>query len=116
MPSDEWYHYEIDIKPDKCPRRVNRDIVDEMVRGYKENIFSNSRPVYDGRKNIFTTFSLPIERAGVNLDVKLPSDGRERLFQCHIKFKTRISLYQLKMALDAKLSDIPFEAVQALDV
>lgn len=116
MPSDEWYHYEIDIKPDKCPRRVNRDIVAEMVQNYQENIFSNSRPVYDGRKNIFTTFNLPIPREGCNLEVKLPSDGRERIFNCTIKFKTRISLYTLKMALESKLSDIPFEAVQALDV
>ena len=87
MPSADIFHYEVEIKPDKCPRRVNREIVREMVHTYQENIFSNIKPVFDGRKNLYTTYALSIDRQGVPLDVKLPSDGRERQFQCHVKFK-----------------------------
>lgn len=39
MPSSEIHHYEIEIKPDKCPRRVNREIVDTMVRRFASQIF-----------------------------------------------------------------------------
>ena len=118
MPNRDIYHYEVDIKPDKCPRRVNREIVNEMVKEYKDSVFAQIMPVYDGRRNMYTTCQMPIERNGHTLDVKLPSDGRERSFQCTLKFKTKISLYNLKLFLDAKVQDVPFplEAITALDV
>lgn len=31
IPKIEIYHYELDISPEKCPRRVNREILEYMV-------------------------------------------------------------------------------------
>lgn len=97
IPKLEVYHYDIDIKPEKCPRRVNRyahwftssaatgmwwiscwnvpgidvislfnfvlsEIVEHMVQHFKTQIFGDRKPVYDGRKNLYTAMPLPIGR------------------------------------------------------
>lgn len=118
MPSADIFHYDISITPDKCPRRVNREIIETMVKRFQANIFSERRPVYDGRKNLYTTKPLPIDKVKYDLDVSLPSDGKDRVFKVSIKFKSKVSLYQLKVALgeNGKNTEIPFESVQALDV
>ena len=52
-------HYIINIQPDKCPRRVNRDIIQTMVHAYSK-IFGTQKPVFDGRTNLFVRDPLPI--------------------------------------------------------
>lgn len=93
IPKLEVYHYDIDIKPDKCPRRVNRwvflllllllpslassltclsffllfsEIVEHMVQHFKTQIFGDRKPVYDGRKNLYTAVPLPIGKDKVS--------------------------------------------------
>lgn len=66
IPKIEIYHYDIDIKPDKCPRRVNREIVEHMVQHFKNQIFGDRKPVFDGRKNLYTAMPLPIGRDRVS--------------------------------------------------
>lgn len=41
IPKLEVYHYDIDIKPEKCPRRVNRCV--PVCAGFFSIIFSNRR-------------------------------------------------------------------------
>ena len=41
------------IQPDKCPRKVNRDIIETMVQAYGR-IFGTRKPVFDGRNNMYT--------------------------------------------------------------
>jgi eukaryotic translation initiation factor 2C len=65
------YHYELDIKPEKCPRRVNREIVEHMVQHFKTQIFGDRKPVFDGRKNLYTAMPLPIGRDKVRSDAVL---------------------------------------------
>lgn len=99
IPKLEVYHYDIDIKPEKCPRRVNRymhveisslfskwvskmlsalvliyafdflfsEIVEHMVQHFKTQIFGDRKPVYDGRKNLYTAMPLPIGRDKVSI-------------------------------------------------
>lgn len=62
IPKIDIYHYELDIKPEKCPRRVNREIVEHMVQHFKTQIFGDRKPVFDGRKNLYTAMPLPIGR------------------------------------------------------
>uniref|UniRef100_A0A8V0YX51 Argonaute 3, RISC catalytic component n=1 Tax=Gallus gallus TaxID=9031 RepID=A0A8V0YX51_CHICK len=54
IPKIDVYLYEVDIKPDKCPRRVNREVVDSMVQHFKVTIFGDRRPVYDGKRSLYT--------------------------------------------------------------
>lgn len=116
IPNGDIHHYDIDIKPDKCPRRVNREIISTMVENFRQAIFQDRKPVFDGRKNLYTSQALPIDKQKLEVDVTLPGEGRDRTFQVSIKWVSRVSLYSLKLALEGKLQGIPFETVQALDV
>ena len=64
IPKIDVYLYEVDIKPDKCPRRVNREVVDSMVQHFKVTIFGDRRPVYDGKRSLYTANPLPVATTG----------------------------------------------------
>lgn len=64
IPKIDVYLYEVDIKPDKCPRRVNREVVDSMVQHFKVTIFGDRRPVYDGKRSLYTANPLPVASTG----------------------------------------------------
>ena len=72
--------------------------------------------MYDGRRNLYTSKQLPIDRNKVEMDVTLPGEGRDRTFRVSIKWISIISLQDLKIALDGKKTQIPYESVQAIDV
>uniref|UniRef100_A0A9L0KDB0 Argonaute RISC catalytic component 2 n=1 Tax=Equus asinus TaxID=9793 RepID=A0A9L0KDB0_EQUAS len=114
IPKIDIYHYELDIKPEKCPRRVNREIVEHMVQHFKTQIFGDRKPVFDGRKNLYTAMPLPIGRD--KLEVTLPGEGKDRIFKVSIKWVSCVSLQALHDALSGRLPSVPFETIQALDV
>lgn len=68
MPRGFVHHYEISIQPDKCPRKVNREIIETMVHAYSK-IFGNLKPVFDGRSNLYTRDPLPIGNDRMELEV-----------------------------------------------
>ena len=65
LPRGDIHHYDLSISPDKCPRRVNRDVVEAMVSTY-HRVFGGQRPVFDGRKNLYSSNALPIGRKPVS--------------------------------------------------
>jgi len=65
LPKGDIHHYDLTISPDKCPRRVNRDVVEAMVSTYHK-VFGGQRPVFDGRKNLYSSRALPIGRKPVS--------------------------------------------------
>jgi len=115
MPRGYINHYQISIQPDKCPRKVNRDIIETMVQAYGR-IFGTRKPVFDGRNNMYTRDPLPIGNDAVELEVTLPGEGRDRVFRVAIKWAEQVSLYALEEALEGRTRQIPFNAIQALDV
>ena len=46
---------------------VCREVVDSMVQHFKVTIFGDRRPVYDGKKSLYTANPLPVAPAGVSL-------------------------------------------------
>lgn len=68
MPRGFVHHYDINIQPDKCPRKVNREIIETMVHAYTK-IFGTLKPVFDGRQNLYTRDPLPIGNDRVELEV-----------------------------------------------
>ena len=115
MPRGYIHHYLINIQPDKCPRKVNRDIIETMVHAYGK-IFNNLKPVFDGRNNMYTREPLPIGNDPIELDVTLPGEGKDRVFRVSIKWNAQVSLYALEEAPEGRTRQIPFDAIQALDV
>ena len=99
MPRGYIHHYHIAISPDKCPRKVNRDIIATMVNAYNR-IFGTRKPVFDGRSNLYVREPLPIGNEQVDLEVTLPGEGRDRVFRVAIKWVAQVSLYALEEALE----------------
>ena len=52
----------------------------------------------------------------MDLEVTLPGDGRDRTFKVGIRWMAQVSLYSLEEALEGRSQNIPFDAIQALDV
>ena len=69
MPRGFVHHYDINIQPDKCPRKVNREIIETMVHAYSK-IFGTLKPVFDGRQNLYTRDPLPIGNDRLELEVR----------------------------------------------
>ncbi len=44
-----------------------REIIETMVQAYTQKIFSGQKPVFDGRKNLYSRDPLPIGREKVIL-------------------------------------------------
>ncbi|XP_015750003.1 PREDICTED: protein argonaute-3-like [Acropora digitifera] len=116
LPKGDIHHYDLSISPDKCPRRVNRDIVEAMVSTYHK-VFGEQRPVFDGRKNLYSSRALPIGKKPVDFHVTLPmGNSKDKTFKVTVKWVAQVSLFALEQALEGKHNQIPFEAIQALDV
>ncbi|KAG7271375.1 hypothetical protein CRUP_019920 [Coryphaenoides rupestris] len=116
IPKIDVYHYDIDIKPEKRPRRVNREVVDTMVRHFKMQIFGDRQPGYDGKRNMYTAHPLPIGRDRVDLEVTLPGEGKDQTFKVSLQWVCVVSLQMLLEALSGHLNEVPEDSVQALDV
>lgn len=110
-------HYDLNIQPDKCPKRVNREIIDTMVNKF-QNIFNTQHPAFDGKRNLYTKDPLPFGRERIELEVTLPGpgEGRDRCFKVQIKWVAQVSLSGLQEALQGNGPPVPNEAVSALDV
>ncbi|TRY78960.1 hypothetical protein DNTS_014717 [Danionella cerebrum] len=116
IPKMDVYHYEVDIKPDKCPRRVNREVVEYMVQHFKPQLFGDRKPVYDGKKNIYTVLALPIGSEKVDFEVTIPGEGKDRIFKVSIRWLAKVSWRLLQETLVSGRLQVPLESVQALDV
>ncbi|XP_017147364.1 protein argonaute-2 isoform X2 [Drosophila miranda] len=115
MPRGYVHHYDINIQPDKCPRKVNREIIETMVQAYSK-IFGVLKPVFDGRNNLYTRDPLPIGNERLELEVTLPGEGKDRIFRVTIKWQAQVSLFNLEEALEGRTRQIPYDAILALDV
>ncbi|XP_048590350.1 protein argonaute-2 [Nematostella vectensis] len=116
LPRGNIHHYDLSICPDKCPRRVNRDVVEVMVLNYHK-VFGGMKPVFDGRKNLYTRDPLPIGKTPTEFEVVLPTDNsQDKKFKVTLKWVSQVSLYALEKALEGTCNQIPFETIQALDV
>ncbi|KAF8958525.1 argonaute-like protein [Flammula alnicola] len=73
IPDGIKYHYD-DIVPDKLPARLNMVLFDRLQNVVATQVFS-APAIYDGRKNAFTTYRLPLGPDSAQFDVTLERDG-----------------------------------------
>ncbi|KAL1230668.1 Protein argonaute-2 [Trichinella spiralis] len=113
IPTGSLYHYELVIEPERY--HSFRDIIETMIQAYQK-VFSNGRPVYDGKRSLFCKEMLPIGRDWVQLDVTMPTEREDRRYQVGIKLSSQVSLSRLQEALDGRIRFLPQDTVAALDV
>ena len=116
FPDGTLYHYDVAIVPGKCPRRINRIVIEAIVSKYKKEYFNTHLPSFDGRKNLYCREELPIGDTQLDLDVTLATDEgeKERLFKVTVKLAARVDLGCLQDTLNEVSSRM--SAVQALDI
>ncbi|CEF69226.1 Protein argonaute-4 [Strongyloides ratti] len=116
MPIGDVEYYHVDIMPEKCPRKINRDVVKALIQAYPE-VFNSTLPVYDGKKNMYTRKKLQISENDIELEVNVPGETtNERKFTVVIKFHSTISLQKLEDSMLGRIRVVPTDAIQAMDV
>ncbi|KAF5736794.1 Stabilizer of iron transporter SufD / Polynucleotidyl transferase isoform 1 [Tripterygium wilfordii] len=121
LPEKDLNQYDVTITPEVSSRTVNRAIMAELVRQYKESDLGMRLPAYDGRKSLYTAGELPFAWKEFTIKLVDEDDGtngpkREREYRVVIKFVARANLHHLGQFLAGNRADAPQEALQILDI
>ncbi|GAB4851024.1 Protein argonaute 10 [Ancistrocladus abbreviatus] len=121
LPNKDLNHYDVTITPEVSSRTVNRAIMEELVRLYRESDLGMRLPAYDGRKSLYTAGQLPFSWKEFTIKLIDEEDGvngpkREREYKVVIKFVAQANMHHLGQFLAGKRADAPQEALQILDI
>ncbi|KAG0338651.1 hypothetical protein BG000_003640 [Podila horticola] len=124
LPNINVTHYDVTIEPD-VPPIVNRRVYEHFMTLHRVSDLGGARPVFDGRKNIFSPKVFPFESK--TFEFVLPEDEAPkgvtprrppRPFRLKIKKVSEINLEELHRFLVGKaaMSNNILTAIMALDV
>ncbi|KAG6545178.1 hypothetical protein Mapa_013290 [Marchantia paleacea] len=121
LPDKDLHQYDVAISPEVTSRGVNRAVMEQLVRLYRETELGRRLPAYDGRKSLYTAGPLPFQSKEFQINLLDEEDGsstprRERSFKVVIKFAARADLHHLGQFLQGRQADAPQEALQVLDI
>ncbi|KAJ6411136.1 hypothetical protein OIU84_007818 [Salix udensis] len=111
----------VSIIPEVQSRVVNRAVMEQLVKLYRESHLGKRLPAYDGRKSLYTAGALPFQAKEFKITLVDEDDGtggqrKDREFKVVIKFAARADLHHLGLFLQGKQADAPQEALQVLDI
>ncbi|KAJ0105333.1 hypothetical protein Patl1_19512 [Pistacia atlantica] len=117
----DLHQYDVTITPEVTPRGVNRAVMEQLVKLYRESHLGKRLPAYDGRKSLYTAGPLPFISKEFRITLLDEDDGqggqrREREFRVVIKLAARADLHHLGLFLQGRQADAPQEALQVLDI
>ncbi|KAL6281772.1 hypothetical protein ACE6H2_018653 [Prunus campanulata] len=121
LPDKDLHQYDVTITPEVTSRGVNRAVMEQLVKLYRESHLGKRLPAYDGRKSLYTAGPLPFLSKEFKIILIDDDDGpggqrREREFRVVIKFAARADLHHLGLFLQGRQADAPQEALQVLDI
>ncbi|XP_029123469.1 protein argonaute 1A [Elaeis guineensis] len=121
LPDKDLHQYDVSIKPEVTSRGVNRAVMEQLVRLYRQSYLGGRLPAYDGRKSLYTAGPLPFTSREFQIALIDEDDGsgterRQRTFNVVIKLAARADLHHLEMFLAGRQADAPQEALQVLDI
>ncbi|KAL2461865.1 Protein argonaute 1 [Abeliophyllum distichum] len=121
LPDKDLHQYDVTITPEVTSRGVNRAVMKQLVKLYRESHLGKRLPAYDGRKSLYTAGPLPFLSKEFKVPLIDEEDGpggtrREREFTVAIKLAARADLHHLGMFLQGRQADAPQEALQVLDI
>ncbi|GAB2292537.1 argonaute 1 [Dionaea muscipula] len=121
LPDKDLHQYDVSIIPEVTSRGVNRAVMEQLVKLYRESHLGRRLPAYDGRKSLYTAGPLPFVSKEFKItlideDDRSGAPRREREFKVVIKLAARVDLHHLGMFLQGRQADAPQEALQVLDI
>lgn len=121
LPDKDLHQYDVAITPEVTSRGINRAVMEQLVKLYRESHLGTRLPAYDGRKSLYTAGPLPFQSKEFQINLLDEDDGtsrprRERPFKVVIKFAARADLHHLGQFLAGRQADAPQEALQVLDI
>ncbi|GFS34116.1 Stabilizer of iron transporter SufD / Polynucleotidyl transferase [Actinidia rufa] len=121
LPDKDLHQYDVSITPEVTSRGVNRAVMEQLVKLYRESHLGKRLPAYDGRKSLYTAGPLPFISKEFKITLIDEDDGsgsarRDREFKVVIKLAARADLHHLGMFLQGRQADAPQEALQVLDI
>ncbi|CAH9052994.1 unnamed protein product [Cuscuta europaea] len=121
LPDKDLHQYDVSVTPEVASRGVNRAVMDQLVKLYRESHLGRRLPAYDGRKSLYTAGPLPFVSKEFKIILADEDDRpggarREKEFKVVIKFASRADLHHLGMFLQGRQADAPQEALQVLDI
>ncbi|RIB10666.1 Piwi domain-containing protein [Gigaspora rosea] len=123
LPEANIHHYDVTITPD-VPPALNRKVFKRFEELERNGGLGDVKPIFDGRKNIFTCKPLPFGETAT-FDVNIPEDDGvtstkrpPRSFKVKIKKVNSINMEELRRFLESKSELTPncLTAIMALDV
>ncbi|KAL0903812.1 hypothetical protein M5K25_025865 [Dendrobium thyrsiflorum] len=120
LPDKDLNQYDVTITPEVSSTQVNRAIMAELVRVYRETDMAMRLPAYDGRKSLYTAGILPFSFKEFVVTLSVEDEGtgitRDKAYKVAIKFVARADLGHLRLFLEGKQAHAPQEALQVLDI
>uniref|UniRef100_A0A7I4BGJ8 Argonaute family member n=1 Tax=Physcomitrium patens TaxID=3218 RepID=A0A7I4BGJ8_PHYPA len=121
LPDKDLHHYDVAINPELPSKGINRAVMEQLVKLYRESHLGTRLPAYDGRKSLYTAGPLPFQSREFEISLTDEEDGsnqlrRARHFKVVIKFAARADLHHLGEFLAGRQADAPQEALQVLDI
>ncbi|XP_072998962.1 protein argonaute PNH1-like [Typha latifolia] len=120
LPDKDLNQYDVTITPEVRSRSMNRTIIAELVRLYRETELGMRLPAYDGRKNLYTAGFLPFHSKEFVVKLAEEDEGmgitRQKEYRVAIKFVARADLHHLRQFIAGKQADAPQETLQVLDI
>ncbi|KAG0503181.1 hypothetical protein HPP92_003253 [Vanilla planifolia] len=120
LPDKDLSHYDVSISPEVNSRLLNRAIMAELVRVYRETEMGTRLPAYDGRKSLYTAGLMPFTSKEFVVKLCEEDEGtgitREKEYKVKIKYVARADLHHLRLFLEGKQTDAPQEALKVIDI
>ncbi|KAL9268774.1 argonaute PNH1-like protein [Drosera capensis] len=116
----ELCHYDVNVTPEVISSKLNRAIMAQLIRIYRETDLGSRLPVYDGKKNLYTAGLLPFTSREFAVTVFHEQEGldtaRELHFKVTVKFVGLINMQQLNELLSGKQVGTPHEVLTVIDI
>ncbi|KAH9660307.1 protein argonaute 5 [Citrus sinensis] len=118
------HHYDVSITPWVTSKKINRQIISQLINLYRLTDLGGRIPAYDGMKSIYTAGPLPFQSKEFIIELPdsdpRPSSStrpiRERQFRVVIRLASKPDLYTLQQFLGRRHFEAPYDVIQVLGV
>ncbi|GFP87334.1 protein argonaute 7 [Phtheirospermum japonicum] len=114
-PSHRLFHYDVEISPNPS-KQIARAIKQKLVSDHS-SLLSNARPVYDGRRTIYSPVEFQNDRLEFHISLPI-TEQKVKIFKVNIKLVSKLDGEALNAYLTKNddFTPLPHEYIHALDV